>query len=220
MGQATRIKVCGLSDAAAARSAVAAGADYLGLVFAASVRQVTPATAESLVTAVPAAWVGVFVNPSLADAVALTDRLGLAVLQLHGEETPAECQAVRDATGRPVWKGLRWTGAADLLVPWAGAVDGVVLDAGAGAERGGTGRTLPWRTIGRMVPAARRPVPLILAGGLGPDNVAIAIAAVRPDGVDGSSRLERAPGRKDPARIHAFVRAVRGAAPAAVAGAR
>lgn len=205
------VKVCGVTDAAPARAAVEAGADFLGLVFAPSPRRVTPARAQGLVDEVPAAWVGVFVDPDPDDVEDLVARVGLAAVQLHGAETPALCRAVRAATGRPVWKAIRWGGDATALEPWAGAADCLLLDSGAGG-----GRTLEWRSLARRLPLERRPAPLFLAGGLHAGNVAEAIAVVAPDGVDASSRLERAPGVKDLRRVRAFVEAARRATSAPV----
>ncbi|MDX1622537.1 MAG: phosphoribosylanthranilate isomerase [Gemmatimonadota bacterium] len=202
------MKVCGISDPASARAAVEAGADYLGLVFAPSVRRVTPGQAARLVGDVEASWVGVFVDPRIAELERLAADLDLAALQLHGAESPELCREARRATGRPVWKAVPWSGGSARLEPWESAADAVLLDAGE-AGRGGTGDTLPWERLATRWPPARRTVPLVLAGGLGPGNVRRAIEVVAPDGVDASSRLEDAPGRKDPAKIRAFVRAAR-----------
>jgi phosphoribosylanthranilate isomerase len=202
------VKVCGLADRRSAEAAVRAGADYLGLVFAPSRRQVRPETAAQVVAAVRAKWVGVFVDAPVERIEESVRTLGLAAVQLHGSEDPATCRAVRQRTGRPVWKALPWTGDPAPLMAFANVADVLLLDAG-GPGRGGTGSELPWAEIAERYPSARRPVPLVLSGGLDADNVAEAIAIVGPDGVDASSRLETAPGLKDPERVRRFVESAR-----------
>ena len=131
------------------------------------------------------------------------DRLGLAAIQLHGRETPDTCRAVRVRAGVPVWKALDAT-AGFALDDWEGAADAVLLDRVAGG-----GLPLDWIELVARLPRGDRTPPVILAGGLDAENVALAIETVRPDGVDASSGLERAPGEKDPERIRAFVRRAR-----------
>jgi phosphoribosylanthranilate isomerase len=201
-----RIKVCGITSEEAARAAVDEGADHLGLVLCASPRRVTVERAAALVAGVSASWVGVFVDSSLDELIVTTRKLGLSAVQLHGSETVGCCEAVRAATGLPVWKAIR-AEVAGTEAGYEGAVDALLLD----AVRGGSGQTLDWRSIGTRFPRPRR-IPMVLAGGLGPDNVAAAIVAARPDGVDASSRLELAPGVKDPDLVRAFVRRARAAA--------
>lgn len=203
------VKVCGLTDRRSAAAAAQAGADYLGLVFAPSARQVRTETAAEVVRTVPARWVGVFVDAPAARIEESARTLDLAAVQLHGSEDPATCREVRDRIGRPLWKALPWTGDPAPLVAYANVVDVVLLDAG-GPGRGGTGIELPWEEIAAAYPPARRPVPLVLSGGLDSRNVALAIAIVEPDGVDASSRLESAPGLKDARRVRRYVAAARG----------
>jgi phosphoribosylanthranilate isomerase len=202
------VKVCGLADRRSAETAVRAGADYLGLVFAPSRRQVRPETAAQVVGAVQARWVGVFVDADVAKIEESARALDLAAVQLHGSEDAATCREVRERTGRPVWKALPWTGEPAPLMAFANVADVLVLDAG-GPGRGGTGTELPWAEIAERYPRARRPVPLVLSGGLHAGNVAEAIAIVGPDGVDASSRLETAPGLKDPERVRRYVESAR-----------
>ncbi|HUP20621.1 MAG TPA: phosphoribosylanthranilate isomerase [Gemmatimonadota bacterium] len=210
MSASIRIKVCGLTEPAGARAAREAGADFLGIVFApGSPRRLDPARAAALVARVPAAWVGVFVDPVPSDVARIAGALELAAVQLHGDESPDRCREIRAAAGVPVWKALG--PGAGPLEDWAEAVDAVLLDSGAGG-----GRPLPWRDLAARLERRRPAVPLFLAGGLEASNVAEAIAVLAPDGVDASSRLERSPGLKDPARVRAFVAAARAAwAPAA-----
>lgn len=211
------IKVCGIRSTEVARVALDAGADRLGLVFAPSPRRVDPDVASRLVEAVHAAWVGVFVDAPLEILEEQAEQLDLAALQLHGDESPEACRRIREATGRTVWKALRWADGAPLE-EYVETVDSVVLDASSRARFGGTGQALPWHEIGERLPPAERPVPVVLAGGLDADNVAHAIEACRPEGVDASSRLERSPGEKDPARVRAFVKRARMAGAAAASG--
>lgn len=206
------VKVCGVRRAAVARAALEAGADRLGLVFAPSPRRIDPDEAAALVRSVPSGWVGVFVDAPDGTVARRAEALDLAALQLHGTESPETCRGLGETTGRPVWKALPWTGDPGRLAEYADAVDAILLDAGGGKHPGGTGRTLPWDDIAARLAPDRRAVPLILAGGLDAGNVARAIAACRPDGVDASSRLERTPGEKDPDRVRAFVDAARRAA--------
>lgn len=204
-----QIKICGLTEPAGVAAAIAAGADYLGLVFADSPRRVTPEEAGRLVQGAPGRWVGVLIDPQLDEATRLAGRLDLAAFQLHGQETPEFCRRLRAATGRPVWKALAWTGSGRSIRKYAGSADAVLLDASSGLARGGIGKPLPWDEIAERYPPEGRPLPLFLAGGLGPDNVGRAITTVRPDGIDASSGLESAPGVKDPGRVAAFVGAAR-----------
>jgi phosphoribosylanthranilate isomerase len=195
-----RIKVCGITGEDAARAALVAGADHLGLVFCPSPRRVTFERAKALMAEIPASWVGVFAGSTPSDVARAARSLGLAAVQLHGSETPDECRAVRERAAIPVWKSV------DPGIPAAeegylGTVDALLLDSG----RGGSGRPLDWTVVAARFPRARRSVPVILAGGLDPDNVARAIREARPDGVDASSRLESAPGVKDPELVRRFV---------------
>lgn len=201
-----RIKICGITSEEAARAAIDAGADQLGVVLCDSPRRVSAERAALLVSAVPAWWVGVFVDPSLEEVARAAGELRLAAVQLHGDETPAFCHAVRERTGVPVWKAITPTGL-EPATAYEAAVDAILLDAGPG----GSGRTLNWRAVGALYPRARRVIPHLLAGGLSPSNVARAVREAGPDGVDASSGLEVAPGIKDPRLVSEFVREARAA---------
>jgi phosphoribosylanthranilate isomerase len=204
-----RIKVCGITSEDAARAAVAAGADHLGLVLCASPRRMTIERAMALTAEVSASWVGVFADSTPSDVARAARSLGLAAVQLHGSETPDACRAVREQ-GIPVWKAVD-PGIPAAAEAYAGAADALLLDHG----RGGSGRALDWTAVAVHFPLGRRPLPVILAGGLDPDNVARAIREARPDGVDASSRLESAPGVKDPELVRRFVSRARAEAVAA-----
>ncbi|HJR52626.1 MAG TPA: phosphoribosylanthranilate isomerase [Gemmatimonadota bacterium] len=209
-----RIKICGITSEEAAWSAVEAGADHLGLIFCPSPRRVTEERAAALTRAAPAAWVGVFAGASPEEIARITRELDLAAVQLHGRESPAECRAVRELAGVPVWKAVSADGKG-AEASYETAVDAILLD----GARGGTGRTLDWTSVGERFPESRRVLPLLLAGGLSPENVGRAIDAARPDGVDASSSLETSPGTKDPDRVAEFVRRARAARVAQIAAA-
>ena len=154
-----------------------------------------------------------FVNPTLDELVRTADAVNLTMIQLHGDEGPAFCAEAARRTGCKVIKAARVRSGADIQALAAFHTDFHLLDSYSLAKRGGTGETFAWE----IARAHRGSVPVILSGGLGPDNVAQAIAAVRPFAVDVASGVELAPGRKDPDRLAAFAAAVRATAPTAVA---
>jgi phosphoribosylanthranilate isomerase len=212
----TRVKICGIARPEWAEAAAEAGADAIGLVLASSPRRVTVAEAARIVRVLPpwVAPVGVFVDETAEAILATAAEVGLAAAQLHGDEPPETVarlgrlkaiKVFRIASEADLESARRWKLESERLgnPPAAYMVDARV----AGGPRGGSGHTADWGLAARMVSEGFRP--LVLAGGLGPENVAEAIAAVRPWAVDGSSGLESAPGRKDPERIRAFVEAVR-----------
>jgi len=201
-----RVKICGITSEADALAAAAAGADAVGFVFyEKSPRHVTPAAARSIIAALPPliTRVGVFVNPEeglVREAVAA----GIQVLQFHGEESPEFCRQ----QNVPVIKGFRLKDELSLLscrdyqgLPW-------LLDSFVAGQAGGTGAVFNWDLA--LKAKASNPL-IILAGGLTSDNVAEAIRRVRPYAVDVSSGVESAPGKKDAAKMRAFVAAVRAA---------
>ena len=153
---------------------------------------------------------GVFVNETLDRVATTADQVGLTVVQLHGDEGPAFCAEVARRTGLKVIKAARVRSAADLIALEPFHTDFHLLDAHAPGRRGGTGETFDWTLVARR----RSREPLILSGGLTPDNVGEAIRVARPFAVDVASGVEAEPGRKDPARLEAFFAAVGQAAPA------
>ncbi len=209
-----RFKVCGLTRIEDAVVAADAGAWALGVVLApGSPRRATleQAGAISATLRRRALVVGVFVNQPLDDVVRAVDFAGLTGVQLHGDEGPSFASEVARRTGVKVIKAARIGAAADVQALDAFRnVDFQLMDAGAaapGEPRGGTGRTFDWA----LARGRRSSVPLLVAGGIGPENVGEAILAARPFGVDASSSLESAPGIKDHDRIDAFAAAVRAA---------
>ena len=209
----TRVKICGLRDAAMLDAAVQAGAAYVGLVFfEKSPRNVTLAQAAALAAMVPAgvAKVALVVNADNAQLDALLAQVPVDILQLHGSETPARVTEVKARYGLPVMKAVGVAGPDDLaaLETYAQVADQLLVDAKPpkGADLpGGNGLSFDWRLI-----AGRRwPVPWMLAGGLTPANVAQAVALTGAGQVDVSSGVESAPGVKDAALIAAFCAALR-----------
>lgn len=208
-----RVKICGLTRPDHVRQAAAAGADYVGLVFyPRSPRNVSPERARELIAAVPAGVtpVALVVDPdeALADLVA---RLGAGMLQLHGGETPARVAELRARTGLPVMKVVGIAGPDDLdrIAEHEDVADQLLIDARApaGATRpGGNALAFDWGLI-----AGRRwSCPWMLAGGLTPENVALAVRLTGAAQVDVSSGVERAPGEKDPDKVAAFIAAAKG----------
>jgi phosphoribosylanthranilate isomerase len=201
------VKICGITNLEDARTSVEAGADALGFNFyRRSPRYIAPEDARRIIEQLPSAVmsVGVFVNEGEPDAVArLSDFVGLTAVQLHGNESPEYCYALRE---RFTIKALRVKDDFEPQSVKEYETDAILLDAYARGARGGTGRVFDWEVARRV----RELVPqLILAGGLSPENIAEAIAVVDPYAVDACSRLESAPGRKDAARVRAFVAAAR-----------
>ena len=193
------LKICGLTNEGDAAHAAAAGATALGVVFApSSPRCVSADRARDIVEAVPAGVpvVGVFVNAPLEEIVAVVAHTGIRIVQLHGDEPERYAVALK----MPL---LRATGVDAALDAWPTAT--LLLDAVSDVERGGTGRRVDWERAA-VVARQRRTV---LAGGLTPDNVAEAIATVRPFGVDVSSGVEASPGRKDRDKVSRFLESAR-----------
>ena len=206
----TRVKICGITRAEDLRAAVDAGADAIGLVFyPPSPRCLELGQARKLRNAVPpyVGSVALFVNPSRAEVDAVIKQVCPAMLQFHGEETPEFCAAF----GVPYVKACRvksgTKAGVDLLKYLRSFPDaaGWLLDSHV-EEYGGVGERFDWS----LVPATRER-PLVLSGGLTPENVGDAIRRVRPWAVDVSSGVESAKGIKDAARIAAFIAEVRNA---------
>jgi len=196
-----RVKVCGITTIEDASHAAACGADALGFVFfAKSPRCVSPEAARGIIAELPpfVSAVGLFVNEDPERIRQVADFCGLDVIQLHGDEAPADCAF----PPRRVVKALRVRDAASLAGDEAFSVSALLLDAWVAGVYGGTGESFSWDLAAEV--ARRRPV--ILAGGLTPANVAEAVRQVRPYAVDVSSGVEAAPGRKDPAKVEAFIR--------------
>jgi phosphoribosylanthranilate isomerase len=205
----TLIKVCGITNLADALVAVEAGADALGFNFyRRSPRYIAPLDARRIIERLPSTVlsVGVFVNEAEPAIVAsMVDEAGVGAVQLHGDESAEYCRALQ---GRHVIKALRVGSDFSPERVLEYETDAILLDAASAEAYGGTGRVIDWSVARRT----REVFPkLFLAGGLSPENVAEAIAAVKPYAVDACSGLESAPGRKDANRLRAFILAARGA---------
>jgi phosphoribosylanthranilate isomerase len=194
-----RIKICGICDLAGAHTAAEAGADMLGFHFCNSPRRVTPEEAKAILDdlSVRPKIVGVFIDQPPDEVRQIAEFVDLDMLQLHGSEPPGF------EAGRPVIKVLK---VRDGEVPGADAwPDPIMLDSWSPDQRGGTGRTWDWE-VARPLLAARR---VFIAGGLEPGNVGKVVGRFKPYGVDVSSGVESAVRVKDPAKVRAFVHAVR-----------
>lgn len=202
------IKVCGLTVPEQARACVDLGADAIGLVFyPKSPRNVSLKQAAAITSALPkhAAAVGVFVNPDADFLHRAIEQCGLSVAQLHGNETPDFVAELRESTRARIIKALFAEKPPDLNDAPKYAVDGYLVECGKGRLPGGNAMTWNWAIA---EPFARN-YPLVLAGGLTPDNVTQAIKACLPDGVDASSGLEAGPGIKNLEKVRNFIEQVR-----------
>lgn len=211
---APAIKICGVCRATDAAYATSAGASYIGVILAPGrSRTRTLSQAAVIFDAASVGRVGVFVDASAEDVLAAAERLRLDVVQLHGDESPVTVDAIARERIAQVWKASRVRDAADVATAvrdYAGA-DGLLLDGWSPHGHGGVGASFDWSAIARLrasVPATQR---LIVAGGLGPANVANAIELLTPDVVDVSSGVEAEAGSKSTELIDAFIAAVRGA---------
>ena len=203
----TQVKVCGITNLEDALAALEAGADLLGFNFyARSPRYVSPAEVRRVVERLPEGveCVGVFVNEAAPEEVERTAReAGLEAVQLHGDETPEFCRALGSLT---TIKALRVGPDYTAETATRYSTDAVLLDAYVAGEWGGTGHSFDWALARLTREAVAR---LFLAGGLRPDNVADAVAAVRPYAVDVCSGVETSPGRKSPLLMRRFVEEVK-----------
>jgi len=194
-----QVKICGICDPASARAAVEAGANLLGFHFCDSPRRLTPEEARSIVEGLDArpVIVGVFIDEDPLVARQVAELVGLDLLQLHGSESPGF------DGGRPVMKVLK---VRESEVPDASAwPDPIMLDSWSRDQRGGTGRAWTWELARDLL----RDRKVFIAGGLEPGNVGTVVRNYRPYGVDVSSGVESRLRVKDPAKIRAFIEAVR-----------
>ena len=195
-----KVKICGITTLEDALTAIEAGADALGFVFySASPRHVSPEQAADIIRKLPpfVQTVGLFVDEKMTVVNAIADHCRLDLIQLHGEETPAYCESVN----RRVIKAFRVKDIStlDLMVPYH--VSGYLLDAWSPDAHGGTGQVFNWDIAAEAVLGGRN---IILAGGLTPENITESIRKVHPYGVDVSSGVEYAPGRKDAFKVRRF----------------
>jgi phosphoribosylanthranilate isomerase len=207
----TRVKICGVTRQDDAALAAELGAWAVGTIFVPeSPRACDPDVAEAIGADLKrrVELAGVFVNAPLDEVALLADRCGLTILQLHGDEGPAYCREAARRTGCRVMKAVPVKDAASLRRLRAyREVDLHLLDAHSPHVRGGSGRTFDWELARRH----ESRIPLVVSGGIDPDNVGEAIAAVHPYAVDSASGTEAEPGVKDPAKVEALIAAARAA---------
>lgn len=205
----TKIKICGIKRLEDALAAVEAGADYIGFNFyPMSMRYIEPRDCAAITTVLAREYpavkrVGVFVNRSLAEINIIMESCCLDLAQLHGDEPAEFCAAL----GLRAFKAFRGSPDATLESFARSAAPAFMMDAAVNGAYGGTGATTDWAAAA----ALSRRYPLLLAGGLRPENVAAAVRQVKPWGVDVASGVESSPGSKDAAKIKAFVHEVRSA---------
>ena len=206
----TVVKTCGITNLTDAERGVELGAWALGLIFwPDSPRACELEEAERIGAQMRrrAEIAGVFVNQPLDEVAQVADRVGLTLLQLHGDEGPAFCREAARRTGCKVMKAIRVKDSAQVRTLQSFHTDFHLLDAYVRGRPGGTGESFNWEL------AARHDLPaeVVLSGGLSPDNVSQAVRVARPFAVDTASGTEAAPGRKDPDKLKAFFRAVEAA---------
>ena len=201
------VKVCGITNFEDARVAAEAGADAIGLVFAKSPRQVSIEEAGELAAALPdgVLAVGVFVNEEPEEVLRVAREVGLDYAQLHGDEAPETVTVLRER-GVRVIKALRVRDAGSLLVLERYEADLFLLDAWSEKARGGTGERFDWAAAKSLKGRGN----ILVSGGLTPENVREAVRFFEPYGVDASSSLEDAPGKKNRERVRRFVGAAKG----------
>lgn len=202
-----RIKICGITNTEDAVAAAELGADAVGFVFAPSPRQISPEKAREIIMVLPplVQTVGVFVDEDPERVTSIAESCPLDILQLHGKEPPGYCRQF----AQRVVKAMRVQSRDHLegCSEYSGVVNAFLLDTYVPGQPGGTGATFDWN----LALEAKEYGPIILAGGLNPDNVAAAIRAVRPYAVDASSGLEQQPGIKDHDKMTRFIQSVRNA---------
>jgi phosphoribosylanthranilate isomerase len=202
-----KVKICGVTSVKDAQITAEAGADAIGLMFyAGSPRHISSETAQEIARNLPLSVirVGVFVDPEPSEVFAAIQACGLNVLQFHGAETPEFCRQF----GIMTMKAFRIRDAESLAPVSSFNTDAFLLDSHVSGKAGGTGEKFNWDLA---VEAKKLGRPVFLAGGLTPENVAEALRAVQPYGVDVSSGVEISPGKKDPEKIRAFIAAARSA---------
>jgi phosphoribosylanthranilate isomerase len=205
-----KVKICGVTRPEDARAVVAAGADAIGINFAPESKRYIGSikSAAELIEksekAKAIAWSGVFVNAAQSEIEKAVRDLALSIVQLHGDETPQEVAALRMRLPRAtmIWKVFRICDEKDLAEVSQYKCDGWLLDARYDGARGGEGKCFDWNVLKGLA----RTTPIVLAGGLTPENVRDAVIQVRPDWVDVASGVERAPGIKAADKITRFVR--------------
>jgi len=221
------IKICATTNLDDALACLAAGANALGFILTGSPRQIAPEYAAAIIAALPPSVekIGVVVNETPQRLAELANQIGLTGLQLHGDEPPDQLPEFRRALGlHKIIKTLRARellaapGMLDDYLRNSKSIDGILLDSGSPAARGGTGQTFDWNAALPIVERIKQVVPVIIAGGLTPANVAGAIRLFDPCGVDVVSGVELSPGAKAPDKLRAFLASARATAHGGSAG--
>lgn len=205
----TRVKICGITNLEDAQIAIDSGADAIGFNFYRdSKRFVDERDAAVIIQRIQGAitTVGVFVNHSIAEILETQSIAKFDAIQLHGDETQRFVNELRSETNSKIIKAFRVSAEFDVESVDRYNVDAVLLDSFSIMEYGGTGNTLDWNIAAK---AAARFSDVYLAGGLTPDNVALAIRKVKPSSVDVASGVESSPGKKDPSRVAAFIKSAK-----------
>ncbi|OGP50758.1 MAG: N-(5'-phosphoribosyl)anthranilate isomerase [Deltaproteobacteria bacterium RBG_13_43_22] len=201
----TRVKICGITNLEDALLATEMGADAIGFIFTESPRRITPIKAKAIIHNLPplVKTVGVFVNEEPARIKEIKSVCGLDLIQLHGDESPEIC---RDLMPYSI-KAFRIQNQRDIknIKRYQGAVRAILLDTFQKGKAGGTGKTFDWSLA---VKAKETGIPVILAGGLGPDNIREAITIVHPYAVDVNSGIEERPGKKDPVLMERLMKKI------------
>lgn len=206
----TKVKICGITSLPDARLAADHGAWAVGLIrWPGSPRACQDAAAEEIGAALHRRCevAGVFANATLDEVALDADRFGLTMLQLHGDEGPAYCREAARRTGAKVMKAIRVKDAASVRDLGAFHTDFHLLDANVPGMLGGTGETFSWD----LAKAHLGEVPLVLSGGITPENAGEAVGRVRPFALDSASGTEAKPGRKDPTKVARLFAAVEAA---------
>ena len=201
-----KIKICGITNKEDAGWAVDLKVDALGFIFTDSPRRVKPEIVQGIIELLPPfiSSVGVFVNEDRKKVEEITESCGLTTLQFHGEESPSYCEGFK----QKIVKTFRIKNKSVLkkAVQYKDKVDAYLLDTYSPSKYGGTGKTFDWRIAKEI---KKFGLPIILSGGLNPENIREAISEVEPYGVDVSSGIEERPGKKNLEKLINFVRIVR-----------
>ena len=203
-----RIKICGICQPDQGQAIAALGIKTLGFIcVTSSPRYVTVNQVRQILEKLPPdiQTIGVFANASLETIEQVVLETGFTGIQLHGNESPEFCRAVKQALpNREIIKALRIQSVESLqkAIAYYSVIDTLLLDAYHPQQLGGTGKTLPWNDLKNFQP----PCPLLLAGGLNPDNVLTALESLHPDGIDLSSGVERSPGDKDLEKVYQLLK--------------
>jgi phosphoribosylanthranilate isomerase len=209
------VKICGVMRREDARHAAQAGADYIGAILSPGYpRSIAPEAAARFVQGGDAALVAVFVDAAVAEAARAARVAGAGVIQLHGDERPDHLRALREEGPWRLWKAIRVRRAAEIVAAaerWVGIADGLLLDGFREGSAGGQGARFPWKALEAVRHTIPSEVKLIVAGGLTPESVEMAVTRLAPDVVDVSSGVEELLGVKDPERVRAFIERARAA---------